>query len=94
MARLKAAIPVNVAFATRTTQGERDAINEMVDRWVAKRAEESGLPSAGDGLGTWFRAMVRQMAKDQGIAIVEPEAPAEEKPATKSRGVAHAKGGR
>ena len=74
----------NEPFYTRTTEGERAAINELAKR----HAVSIGL-SAPD-LGVWFRATVRKLAADAGIPIVEPvsasppsKAPAKRKATTK-----------
>jgi hypothetical protein len=74
MSRQKAAIPVKTPFSTRTTAGERAAIDEMIRRWAAERG-----PVGAEGLTTWFRTVVREMAKAQGIEVVD-EAPPPPKP--------------
>jgi type IV pilus biogenesis protein CpaD/CtpE len=74
MPRPKPAIPVDVAFSTRTTRGERDAIDAMVKTWTAERETALGLPLPADSLTTWFRSTVRKLAAEQGIEVVEPSA--------------------
>ena len=66
----KHATPVKSAFFVRTTEGEREAIDEMVRQWAADRAAAAGgLQASGDTIGTWFRFVVRRLAAELDIKV-------------------------
>jgi hypothetical protein len=72
MARARAPVPTPVNFHARITAGEGRAVEVMIQR----HGEELAKLGAGSGgnAAAWFRAMVRRMAAEQGIVIVETEA--------------------
>jgi hypothetical protein len=84
MPRPAPAVPVNVAFYARTTQGERDALAALLEKKTQRmRAVEPTAP-AMDMVG-WFRAILRREAEAEGIAIIEPGAPPLPPPAPKRK---------
>ncbi len=64
----KPADPVNVNLHVRTTRGEREALDEVIARWAAKQAA-LGSSASGQTSIAWFRAMVRKLAAEEGIAV-------------------------
>lgn len=80
MARVRAPVPTPVNFHARITAGEGRAVEVMIQRHGAELAK-LGAGSGGNA-AAWFRAMVRRMAAEQGVAIVEDEVvpPAEAPP--------------
>jgi hypothetical protein len=84
MSRPKAPIPTPVNFHARLTAGEGRAVDAM----IARHGEElAKLGATGGGnAAAWFRATVRRLAAEQGIAIVEDAAPTTTSaPASKAR---------
>ena len=83
MARPKPTVPVDVPFYARTTKGERAAIEALLAKRTARVREVEPTAPALDLVG-WFRGLVHREAKEEGVAIVEPEAPAAKSSATRS----------
>jgi len=69
MPRPKPKVPVDVPFYARTTQGEREALNAILER---RHTED---PVTAHDLVTWLRRAIRREAEELGIPIVEPEKP-------------------
>lgn len=75
--RPPAAVRVMTDFRTRTTEGERDAIDALVEMWRQERAEKTGdPPSPSDGVTLWFRSLIQREAALKGITIKDGPPPA------------------
>jgi len=86
VSRPKPDVPVDVAFHVRTTRAEADALAHVIRRWGEHLAAQ-GVPIIPDKT-TWFRALVRKLAADEGIAVNDPPpaAPAKRSPRARRPG--------
>jgi hypothetical protein len=69
MARPKPAIPVNIPFHVRITEGEARAIEALIEAYVETNRKHGKLVDRTKI--TWFRSLVHTLAGQAGIPIVE-----------------------
>ncbi len=74
MARPKPTIPVDVPFYARTTRGERAALEAALAKRSARLSATDPAAPPIDFV-RWFRLVVSDFAREEGVAIVEPGAP-------------------